>query len=105
MSGEEEQGSVAGFKPRGELGELVDHALAAEVAPSDHIEAEPRERVADRFRIIHSFLQHWQICIAVVADDEGDLLFRLCGSAAKGRDTCNECDEEVAHRYFLMRRA
>jgi hypothetical protein len=83
VTGIEECGGIAGSELSGEL-ELVDDALATEIAAADHLEAETGERIAHCLGVVDGLLQlsfGRQIGVSVIADDERNALLGAYGCA------------------------
>ena len=89
VSGKEQRRGVARLQPRGELGELVDHRLAAKIGADDDLETERPQRSRDRGGVVGGLLElpvGGQIGIEVVADGKRDALL---GDGRRGRQACD----------------
>jgi hypothetical protein len=89
VAGKKQCRGVARLQPCGELGELVDHRLAAEIRADDDLETERPQCSRDRGGVVGGLLElpvGGQIGIEVIADGKRDALL---GDGRRGRGACN----------------
>jgi hypothetical protein len=94
----EERCSVARNEPRGEFGEHVDHALAAEIGAPDDLEPEPSQRVTDRLCVIGCLQQlplRREVGITVVANHKCDALLGPCVGLCQSQQNEPESKSQV----------
>ena len=91
MPREEHRGDIARLQPRREIGQLVDHGLAAQIGADDHLEPERLQRICDGFGVVDRLLQlpvGGEIRIEVVANRQRDPFLGRCGRRRSAEAGC-----------------